>query len=115
MTLTHRFLRRLGYDTTKIVREEFPRYKYTITHLNGEVTKVTANGHRYKEGFLNVWSYTNSCSHYDHLMGPLWSRTIDKRLEGIQEIERKRIETTFLDAEVDKTDCTIEDVTIRHG
>lgn len=114
MSLYHRIKRWLGYDTVRIYDDEYPLYEYTVTHLNGEETVAEANGHKYKEGFLLLWEYTENALLVDGTIGALWSMDTTRRLEGIQEIERERVGFTYVQAAIDVADYTTIDSKINN-
>jgi hypothetical protein len=125
MTLRHRFLRRLGHDTTVTITHEEPRYEYTVAHLNGDVTTETANRHTRDEGFLllqnkddDTWARATFHLINSYTGPPAFSmyRGYDtvRELEGVQEVERERIGTDIWEFTVDRADGDLLDTQRRY-
>ena len=120
MTLIHRLLRRLGYDVTKRIEHDETRYKYTVVHLNGEVTTHTANDHYHDEGFLilvDVPSVHVSALGFGVLTPPwkLKSWDVVSRVEGVQEYERTEIGVDTWSATWSKADGSLTNISVECG
>lgn len=104
--------RRRHYTTT--IEHEEKRYEYTVTHLNGEVSKAEGNNHRRDEGFLLIeekddetWARLTFHLNNDYT-GPPWGwkgayNTV-RELEGVQEVEKEEIGVDKWTFSVDKAD-----------
>jgi hypothetical protein len=101
-----------GCDTVETVVYEQPFYEYTVDHLNGETTTVHAHDHRYEEGFCEFVTvpgvtYTRLLS---GTLAPPWhlgNWDVQRRLEGIQEIEREQVDVDRWEWDRDMADGTI--------
>lgn len=120
MTLTARIKRWMGYDTTIKKTTEYPRYKYKITHLNGEVTEDIAYEHLWNKGSVrlispdnNTWSLA-TVKYRDIACKPGLGSTTGfdtvRELEGVQEIEREKIGTTVFNFTIDWADHALQNV-----
>lgn len=120
MTLTARLKRRFGYDTTITKTAEYARYKYTVTHLNGETTTQVANGREWKESSLRLlepdndtWAAaTTQMRDLACKPGFTGSRGFDivRELEGVQEVEKEQVGWTVFEFLIDWADHSIVDM-----
>lgn len=119
MSLYYRLKRLLGHDTkTEIVHEE-ERYRYTITHLDGEKTVVEANYHTKEDGFLNIWekdddTWARLTFYPDSYTGPplfRWKRAYDVVGEfgDVKDFRKEHIGTDKWTFTVDKADRSVVD------
>lgn len=115
MSLYYRYKRWRGEDTTTTIEHEQDRYEYTVTHLNGEVSKAEGNVHVRDEGFLliqekddDTWARATFHSNMSYTGPPAFSRfegyNTVRELEGVQEVEREKIGTDKWIFAVDKAD-----------
>ena len=116
MTLTHRLLRRLGYDVTKELELTKPRYEYTITHLNGKTNTYTANEHYHDDGFLILVDIpsVHEVSLGAGRLSPPWKYShwdTVAHLEGVEEYERTKIGEDRWTATWSKADGSLTDIT----
>lgn len=102
MSLYQRYRRWRGYDTTREIVHEEARYRYEVTHLNGEVSTDEGNRHTRDDGFLLIleaddetWAKITFDPYHDVTGKPGFSgrRGYDtvRELEGVQEVEREQI------------------------
>lgn len=119
MSLYYRLKRLLGHDTkTEIVHYE-ERYRYTITHLDGEKTVVEGNCHTKENAFLNIWEKDDNTwailtFYPDSYTGPplhRWKRAYDVVGEfgGVKDFRKEYIGTDKWTFIVDKADRSVVD------
>jgi hypothetical protein len=113
MTLTHRIMRRLGYDTTAVETHTMPIYEYRIIHTNGEVSEVIGHGYNTDGAFARFYEYKDV--YVSELMGYSVYPTdqeILRVLDSIKEIKRERVGDTLFKATIDLADGSIVEKSI---
>lgn len=107
MSLYHRLKRRLGYDTRRELERSYPTKEYIVTHLNGDESRVKANGYETDGAFAKFYVYDEpyvaAIAGYD--VWPLPSTV--RVLEGIKEIESIQYGSRELHATVNLADGAV--------
>jgi hypothetical protein len=83
-----------------------------VTHLGGEVTEAYGHEHRYDEGFCEILTIPRVAwiGLTGGMLSPPWSYydwDVQRRLEGIQEIEREQVDVDRWEWDRDMADGTI--------
>jgi hypothetical protein len=114
MSLYYRYKRWRGHDTTVEITHKEDLYKYSVEHLDGDLSTDLGNTHRRDEGFLLIeeknddsWARATVMPHKSYTGPPLNTyKAYDtvRELEGIKEVIRTRVGYDKWTFTVDKAD-----------
>lgn len=114
MSFYHRIKRWFGYDTTTTVQHTMPVYDYTVVHINGEESRVTAHGYNVDGAFARFYTYEDVSHHMCISSLAIPDNQMELRvLENIREIERKMVGKTTFEVEYDVADREVTDKDVR--